>query len=174
NLPKDPRFQTGIGAYPATNGATPAGQTGEDWPYFGGDQGGQRYSPLSQINLDTIKNLEVAWEVNVGRIPANNSVPVKIDDTLYMCNGFSQLFALDAKTGAEKWMFDASEGHGSTCRGVAFHSEPGLTGECAERVIAGTGTAKLVAVDAKTGQLCSTFGDGGMVDLTVGMEDHEG
>jgi quinoprotein glucose dehydrogenase len=175
NLPKDPRFQVGMGTYPAANGAQAAGQTGEDWPHFGGDQGGQRFSPLTQINLDTIKDLEVAWSVDVGRIPANNSVPVKIDDTLYMCNGFSQLFALDAKTGAEKWMFDASEGHGSTCRGVVHHkSASTLGGECAERVIAGTGTAKLVAVDAKTGQLCSTFGEGGYVDLTVGMEDYEG
>ena len=175
NLPKDPRFQAGIGSYPVANGAKAAGQTGEDWPFFGGDQGGQRYSPLNQITLDTVKNLQVAWEVNVGRIPANNSVPLKIEDTIYMCNGYSQLFALDAKTGAEKWMYDASEGHGGTCRGVTFHKEASLTGEvCAERVIAGTGTAKLVAVDTKTGQLCPAFGQNGFVDLTVGMEDHEG
>lgn len=173
-LPQDPRFQTGIGTYPAANGAAPAGQTGADWPYFGGDQGGQKYSPLDQITLDNIDTLEVAWSVDVGRIPANNSTPLKIDDTIYMCNQFSQLFALDAATGAERWMYDASEGHGGTCRGVTFHAEPGLSGACAERIIAGTGTAKLVAVDAGTGQLCADFGEGGMADLSVGMEDHEG
>src|SRR5690606_12567219 len=76
NLPDDPRFQAGIGTYPAANGATPAGQTGADWPHFGGDQGGQRYSPLDQITLANVGNLAVAWEVDVGRIPANNSVPL--------------------------------------------------------------------------------------------------
>jgi quinoprotein glucose dehydrogenase len=174
NLPQDPRFQTGFGAYPEANGAVAAGQTGEDWPYFGGDQGGQKFSPLDQINLENVSELEVAWEVDVGRIPANNSTPLKVGDAIYMCNQFSQIFALDAATGAERWMYDASEGHGGTCRGVVFHAEPGLTGECAERIIAGTGTAKLVAVDATTGQLCSTFANGGMADLAVGMEDHDG
>jgi quinoprotein glucose dehydrogenase len=43
SLPQDPRFQTGFGAYPAEpNGAAARGQTGADWPYFGGDQGGQK------------------------------------------------------------------------------------------------------------------------------------
>lgn len=174
SLPPDPRFQTGIGAFPDANGATPAGQTGENWPYFGGDQGGQKFSPLDQITLDNVSQLEVAWSVDVGRIPANNSTPLKIDDALYVCNGFSQIFALDAETGAERWMYDASEGHGSTCRGVTYHRTPGLAGACAERVISGTGTAKLVALDAKTGQLCQDFGTNGVVDLLAGMHDYEG
>src|SRR5690606_14827547 len=98
-LPQDPRFQTGMGSFPAANGAQAAGQTGENWPFFGGDQGGQRYSPLAEITLANVKNLEPAWTVDVGRIPANNSTPLKIDDALYVCNGYSQLFALDARTG---------------------------------------------------------------------------
>lgn len=173
-LPQDPRFQTGFGAFPATNGAASAGQTGEDWPYFGGDQGGQKYSPLDQITLDNVADLEVAWSVDVGQIPANNSTPIKIGDAIYACNGFSQLFALDAATGTQRWTYDASEGHGSTCRGVTYYKAPGLTGACAERILAGTGSAKLVAVDARTGQLCQDFGTGGMVNLLVGMHDFEG
>lgn len=174
NLPADPRFQTGFGAFPTANGAAPAGQTGADWPYFGGDQGGQKFTPLDQITLDNVKNLEVAWSVDVGRIPANNSTPIKVGDAIYMCNGFSQAFALDAKTGAERWMYDGSEGHGGTCRGVTYYQAPGLTGDCAERVLFGTATAKLIALDAKSGQLCVDFGQGGIVDLLVGMQDHEG
>ncbi|MBK1796248.1 membrane-bound PQQ-dependent dehydrogenase, glucose/quinate/shikimate family [Devosia sp. WQ 349] len=175
NLPQDPRFQTGMGAFPvAANGGAASGQTGEDWPYFGGDQGQQKYSPLDQINLSNVSKLQVAWEMPVGKRPANNAMPIKIDDTIYICNGNSELFSLDARTGAENWTFDASEGHGSTCRGVTYYKAPGLTGECAERIIAGTGSAKLVALDAKTGEACSDFGNAGFVDLLVGMEDHEG
>ena len=172
--PQDPRFQTGFGAYPEANGAAARGQTGENWPYFGGDQGGQKYSPLDEITLDNVDQLEVAWEVDVGQIPANNSTPLKVGDSIYMCNGFSQAFALDAATGAQRWMYDGSEGHGSTCRGVTYYRAPGLTGDCAERIIYGTGTAKLVALDARTGALCADFGVGGIVDLLVGMHDSEG
>ncbi|CAN7155553.1 membrane-bound PQQ-dependent dehydrogenase, glucose/quinate/shikimate family [Devosia sp. LjRoot3] len=175
SLPQDPRFQTGFGAFPAeANGAAALGQTGADWPYFGGDQGGQKYTPLEEITLDNVKNLEVAWSVDVGRIPANNSTPLKIDDSIYMCNGFSQAFALDAATGAERWMYDGSEGHGGTCRGVSYYKVPGMTGACAERVLYGTATAKLIALDARTGELCADFGEGGRVDLLVGMHDYEG
>ncbi|MHA6731590.1 membrane-bound PQQ-dependent dehydrogenase, glucose/quinate/shikimate family [Devosia sp. A369] len=173
-LPQDPRFQTGFGSFPTANGAAPTGQTGEDWPFVGGDQGQQKYTPLDQITTANVANLEVAWEVDVGNIPANNATPIKIDDAIYICNGNSEIFALDAKSGEQRWTFDASEGRGGTCRGVAYYKAPGLSGECAERVMAGTGSGKLVAVDAKTGELCADFGNAGMVDLLVGMEDHEG
>lgn len=174
SLPHDPRFQTGFGPFPAATGATALGQTGADWPYFGGDQGGQKFSPLGDINLDTVKNLELAWEVEVGRRPVSNASPIKIEDTLYTCNNNSEIFAFDAASGEARWHFDASEGRGGTCRGVTYYKAPGLVGACAERIIAGTGAAKLVAVDARSGQLCPAFGEAGWVDLLVGMEDHEG
>src|SRR5690606_6119626 len=40
---------------------------------------------------------------------------------------------------------------------------------CATRIIEGTLDARLVAVDARTGQPCADFGDNGQVDITVGM-----
>lgn len=174
SLPQDPRFQTGFGAFPVANGASPAGQTGDDWPYFGGDQGGQKYTPLDQITLDNVSKLQVAWSVDVGQIPASNATPIKIGDTVYTCNNYSQTFALDAATGEQRWFYDGSDGHGGTCRGVTYYKAPGLTGACAERIIGATGTAKLVALDASTGELCQDFGQGGIVDLLVGMHDYEG
>lgn len=173
NLPKDPRFQTGFGTFPKANGAAAAAQTGADWPHFGGDQGGQKYSPLTQINADTVKNLDVAWSADVGRVPGNNSSPIKIGDSIYMCNGFSQAFALDAKTGATRWTYDGSEGHGGTCRGVTYYQVPNAEGPCSERILFGTATAKLIAVDARTGSACEGFVDKGKADLLVGMQDHK-
>lgn len=174
SLPQDPRFQTGFGPMPAANGGVAAGQTGADWPYFGGDQGGQKYSPLDQITLENVSQLEAAWTVDVGQIPANNSTPLKVGDSIYMCNQFSQAFSLNAATGEQRWMYDGSEGHGGTCRGVVYYQVPGLTGPCAERILYGTSTAKLIALDAGTGELCTAFGDAGRVDLLAGMHDFEG
>jgi quinoprotein glucose dehydrogenase len=175
NLPQDPRFQTGMGAFPvAANGGAASEQTGENWPHVGGDQGHQKYSPLNEINLSNVKNLEVAWMADVGRRPANNATPLKIDDTIYICDGGNNVFSLNASTGEQNWTFDASEGNGSTCRGVAYYQSSTVTGLCEERLITGTGAAKLVALDARTGALCTDFGNNGMVDLLVGMEDYEG
>lgn len=174
NRPKDPRFQTGFGAFPAAAVGSSVPQTGTDWPSFGGDQGGRKYTPLGQITAENVSNLAVAWSVDVGRIPANNSSPIKIGDSIYMCHGFSQAFALDAKTGAERWSYDGSEGTGGTCRGVTYYHVPDMAGACAERIIFGTATAKLIALDAQTGALCAGFGEHGKADLLVGMQDHEG
>lgn len=174
SLPQDPKFQAGIGAFPQANGAVYSGPTGEDWPYFGGDQGSQKFTPLNQITTDNVTQLKLAWSVDVGQIPASNATPIKIGDTIYTCNNFSQTFALDAATGAQRWFYDGSDGHGGTCRGVTYYKAPGLTGACAERIISATATARLVALDAKTGQLCPDFAEGGVLSLLTGMEDAEG
>jgi quinoprotein glucose dehydrogenase len=173
-LPMDPRFQTGMGTFPAANGGTPAGQTGNDWPHFGGDQGGQKYSPLNQITLDNVSQLQVAWTTDVGRVPANNASLIKIDNTIYTCTGRSETYAFNAATGEQLWTYDGSEGHGATCRGVTYFKAPVATTDCPERILSATGAGKLVALDARTGTLCQSFGNGGLVDLLVGMEDHEG
>lgn len=174
SLPVDPRFQTGFGSYPAPNSVSYKGATGQDWPFFGGDRGGQKFTPLDQITPENVDQLEVAWSVDVGYIPASNATPIKIDDTIYTCNNYSQVFALDAKTGEQRWTYDGSNGHGGTCRGVTYYAAPDLSGLCSSRVVTSTATATLVALDAKTGALCPDFGEDGIVDLLAGMQDADG
>nr|WP_314256794.1 membrane-bound PQQ-dependent dehydrogenase, glucose/quinate/shikimate family [uncultured Devosia sp.] len=174
NVPEDPIYQAGTATFPQSKVAY-AGTTGEDWPYFGGDQGGGRYSPLGQITPENVGQLEVAWTAKIGEVPFANATPIKIGETVFMCNNSNQIFANNAQTGEALWWFDASEDDfGGTCRGVAYYEDPTRTsGECATRIITGTATAKLVALDAQTGALCADFGDGGRVDLTKGLGDHE-
>jgi len=43
--------------------------SGDDWPYYGHDAGGMRYSPLAQINRENVASLKVAWTFHVGDIP---------------------------------------------------------------------------------------------------------
>src|SRR5690606_26999970 len=96
-------------------------------------------------------------------------------DTIYTCNSHNEVFALDAATGRQRWSFDASMGSGDRCRGVSFYAVPnGGGGVCSTRILTGSNAAKLIALDAQTGQPCSDFGEAGVVDLLVGMGDANG
>ena len=79
-----------------------------DWPHFGGDLGGLRYSPLAGIERDNVDELEIAWEHHSGDFSDGSdggsytslsATPIVVDDTLYYCTGFHRVFALDPETG---------------------------------------------------------------------------
>ncbi|MBD8064509.1 membrane-bound PQQ-dependent dehydrogenase, glucose/quinate/shikimate family [Devosia sp. PTR5] len=157
---------------------------GEDWPAYGGSESAQRYSPLDQINTDNVASLEQVWSFHTGDLPSDESegkyspenTPLKIGDTLYVCSPMNQIIALDAATGLEAWRYDPKVSpdaipYGATCKGLAYHAQPDLDpGQlCATRLIMGTLDARLIAVDAATGQLCPDFGSGGQVNLEEGL-----
>lgn len=103
------------------------------WPAYGRDQEGTRYSPLRQITPENVKNLQVAWIFRTGDMKGPNDpveitnevTPIKIGDMLYLCSPHQILFALDAATGRLDWKFDPklkadpSFQH-VTCRGVSY------------------------------------------------------
>ncbi len=105
-----------------------------DWPAYGRTQAGQRYSPLTQINDQNVKDLEVAWTYRTGDFKTENDsaettnqvTPIKIGDNMYMCTTHQWLIALDPATGQQKWKFDPklvsddSFQH-LTCRGVMYY-----------------------------------------------------
>ena len=141
---------------------------GADWPAYGGTYNAQRYSPLDQINRENVRRLERAWTFRTGDMPEERwgaeTTPLKIGDTLYLCTGRSKLIAIDAATGAERWrhdpkVADASIPYTAACRGVAYYAAPNTdpAGACATRIIAGTLDARLIAVDARTGDAVFGF-----------------
>ena len=158
-----------------------------DWPEYGGDKGGLRWSPLDQITPANVDRLEIAWVHHHGDIapPSEeesrtsfNVTPLMIGDTLYFCTGKNRVFALDAETGEERWVFDPVQQtrkldgpYPRTCRGIAHWMDAGEdAGEiCRERVFTGTVDGELIAVDARSGQPCPEFGSGGRVDLREGL-----
>jgi quinoprotein glucose dehydrogenase len=86
-----------------------------DWPAWGGDAGGLKWSPLTQIDTDNVKDLRVAWvyhhhDISDGKHGITrtsfNATPIVLHDTLYFCTGFNRVIALDPETGREKWTFD--------------------------------------------------------------------
>lgn len=157
------------------------------WPTYGGDPGGTRYSPLTQITPENVTELEIAWTFHTRDYPGGGRVEVEKTafqatpiharigerDTLYFCSPLGRAFAIDAQTGEERWIFDAEpsfEGWTNTCRGVAlWHGPPGGAGRCNDRIFMGTPDGRLVAVDASSGLACSDFGRGGELDLHDGL-----
>ena len=94
--------------------AVPPGGPVADWPAYGQDQGGSRYSPLTQINKDNVNHLRVAWTYRTGDVSdgtdasrgtkaagpsAFEATPILVDGTLYLCTPFNSVIALDPETG---------------------------------------------------------------------------
>src|SRR5690606_14732015 len=153
-------------------------QIGADWPAYAGAYAARRYSPLGQITPENVEGLERAWVYRTGDTPEEDygaeTTPIKVGDTLYLCSSRNILIALDAATGREIWRHDPQVSNDyipytAACRGVAYHETPAAADGCAARIIEGTLDARLIAVDARTGQRCSGFGQNGEVDITVGM-----
>ena len=155
-----------------------------DWPAYGRNQEGQRWSPLTQINDKNVSQLKEAWVFRTGDVRresdpgeiTNEVTPIKVGDTLYLCTAHQLLFALDAASGKEKWRFDPqlktdpSFQH-VTCRGVSYHearaeSAPAdAVADCPRRILLPVNDGRLFAINAETGRPCETFANKGLLDL---------
>ena len=152
-----------------------------NWPVYGGDAGAQKYSPLTQINRDTVATLELAWSWKTGEQPlqefgttpgAFQNTPLMIDGVLYVSTPYNRLVALDAASGRQRWAFDPrayedgqpASGQGFVHRGVAAWRDGH-----ALRLFLNT-RHRLLAIDAESGQLIPSFGEGGSVDLSASLQ----
>lgn len=159
---------------------TPGSAMQGEWLHYGNVAGGNRYSPLAQINAGNVGALARNWTFSLGKEPSGESAPfeatpLKVGDRLYVCTGYNDIIALDAETGKQVWRFRAhtnAEGiFGQTCRGVTYYQLPAVPAgaPCAERLYTATIDSRLLAVDAATGRLCEGFGNRGAVDLHTGL-----
>ncbi|NSZ60343.1 glucose/quinate/shikimate family membrane-bound PQQ-dependent dehydrogenase [Agrobacterium tumefaciens] len=168
-------------ATPAYGGNVPEG----DWHQYGRTPYGQRYSPLTQVNVENVSQLKEAWRYQTGDVKLPDDVgettyqvtPLKIGNTLYICTPHNWAIAIDAATGKEKWKYDPNVGlnpdrQHQTCRGVSYYAEPNAAEgtACAQRVYLPTSDARLIALDAATGQVCTSFADQGVLHLEQGMK----
>ncbi len=155
-------------------------KVGADWPFWGGDAEATRYSPLDQITPQNVGGLERAFVYHTGDLPEGTAegkyspeiTPLKVGDDILMCSAMNVLISVDAASGQENWRYDPGVPneaipYGATCRGVSVWTDPEAAADdiCATRLIEGTLDAKLIALDAKTGDPCEEFGENGMVDL---------
>lgn len=157
----------------------------ENWRDYGRTLLGQRYSPLDQIDTSNVANLKVAWQYQTGDVKLPEDVgettyqvtPLKIGDTLYLCTPHSWAIALDATSGEEKWKFDPGAGlnpdrQHQTCRGVTYWADPqAAPGQpCEARIFLPTSDARIIALDAANGEVCTGFADQGELHMEAGMQ----
>jgi quinoprotein glucose dehydrogenase len=150
-----------------------------DWPTYGHDSGGQRFSPLTSINRSNVKSLKVAWTFRTGDAYAPpggskptqfEATPIYVDGALFLGTPLGRIIALDPVTGTQRWSYDPhidkDKGYGDFAnRGVSTWKSPS-----GQRLIyIATIDARLIAVDAATGKPSRSFGDNGVVDLRHGL-----
>ncbi len=153
-----------------------------DWRCYGNDAGGQRWADIDQVTPENVEQLTVAWSFNTGELAryrnrnylmeraAFEATPLVIGATMYFPTPSNQVFALDARTGQQKWHFDPkvdlfrSEFSEMTCRGVSYWSDGNRA-----RILMGTIDGRLFSIDAHSGKVDEAFGKGGYVDLKLGV-----
>ncbi|MGH7540222.1 MAG: PQQ-binding-like beta-propeller repeat protein, partial [Gemmatimonadota bacterium] len=158
-----------------------------DWPYYGGDPGGAKYSPLAEIERTNVDRLRLAWTWDTGEEPipparspiagrqvrpgAFETTPLVIGDTMYVVTPYNRVVALDAGTGAEIWSYDPRAWEwGNLARGCRFcHRGVAQWSDGRERRIFLATRWKLIALDAATGRPVPGFGAAGEVDLGAGL-----
>lgn len=178
---------------PDSQGAEQAGEReaapARQWPAYGGDAGGTRYAPLAQIHTGNVDRLAVAWTYRSGELAEGSPVagkltfeatPIFHDGVLYLSTAFGEVIALDAASGEERWRHDPGVDRAPSyselaSRGVSLWLDPkaGEDKRCRARIFAGTIDARLIALDAYSGEPCRDFGEGGQVDLAAGHSAYE-
>lgn len=167
----------------------------KNWLNYGNTPEGTRFAALDDITPDNVSKLKVAWTYHTGDVAISphgfgaedQEAPLQVGNVLYVCTPHNNVIALEADTGKQIWKHEVnSEVKGwLRCRGLGYAdlTQPDLlnelgdtakalqtsTAKCKQRIYDNTTDARLIALDAKTGEVCTDFGDAGTVDLKSGM-----
>ena len=125
---------------------------GDEWLTYGGTYDEQRHSTLTQVSKETVGDLGVAWTYDLATNRGVESTPIVVDGVMYVTSAWSIVYALDAQTGEELWVYDPevdkSVGVNACCdvvnRGVAVYDG---------KIYVGVIDGRLEALDAKTGEI---------------------
>ena len=149
-----------------------------EWTHYSGNAASHKYSPLDQINKDNVGKLQIAWrwaspdnavvEANPTARPGGYAdTPLMVKGVLYTVTSLGQIAAINPATGQSIWVLDPGNWKtgrpgnlGYVHRGITFWSDGKI-----DRLLLGTHDAYLISVDAKTGTIDKSFGEGGRIDL---------
>ena len=143
-----------------------------DWPTYGHDPGGNRYSPLIQITPQNVTQLQRAWTYHMnprgdgspGIGGSSETTPLVVGGILYITTAFKRIVALVPETGKELWSFNVPDGNPSR-RGLEYWAGDK---QVPAQIFFGTDTGKLYSLNALTGKLSPGFAREGVLDLKPG------
>jgi glucose dehydrogenase len=149
-----------------------------NWPHYGRDEGGQRYSPLAQINTKNVGKLKLAWQYGIDAKAANltgaqrviaptEAVPIVIGNVLFTPTTKHSVVALQADTGQEIWKYELGSA-GAPLRGVTFWAGDA---QSPPQIFVGTSDGRLIALNALNGKPVPGFGNEGALNLRVGVTE---
>jgi len=126
-------------------------KTTKDWLSYGLDYSETRYSKLSQINTESVKNLGLKWTYNLESLRGVEATPLIVDGIMYVSASWSVVHAIDVRTGKQIWTYDPevprTGGYKGCCdvvnRGVALYKG---------KIFVGSYDGRLVAIDAAIGK----------------------
>jgi quinohemoprotein ethanol dehydrogenase len=136
----------------------------EEWLTYGRDHAGTHFSPVDQINVGNVDQLGLAWSYDLGAYPGQlEGTPLVANGTLYGTLTWSVVYAVDARTGEEKWRWDPlipQQQYVTDSRGIRHRRGPSLCCGPVNRGVAlyegkvyvGLLDGRLVALDADTGE----------------------
>ncbi|MFC0684884.1 PQQ-dependent dehydrogenase, methanol/ethanol family [Novosphingobium clariflavum] len=127
----------------------------DEWPSWGRTPGETHYSPLDEINTDTVGSLKLAWHYDL-EPGYTASTPLMAEGKVFLTSGHSHIRALDAVTGRQLWEYDAGTRDRATSalqmswgnKGIAYDAGPDHQG----RVFLVTTDGYVIALDAGTGK----------------------
>ena len=160
---------------------------GGDWPNYGRTPGGDRHSPLTQIDRGNVGKLALAWQyktgeagIQTGQPTALEATPLVIDGRMFFSTPLGKVIALDPVTGKQLWARDLQvkreRGFGDwVSRGVSYWTDSKVVHPkpCDRRLVVATIDARLVEIDPLLGEFCLSFGPGGVVDLVPGLRNKQ-
>src|ERR1700676_1742000 len=152
-----------IGAAPSS-GKTAHKKTTVDWPVYGGTSENNHFSSLTQINRKNVKRLRIAWTFDTEESGGLQTSPIVIDGVLYGLTPTQKVFALNAATGKLLWKFDSGIRGTQPDRGLAYWSDGHSS-----RILVGVMNF-VYALDAVTGNVISSFGKAGRIDLRDNLD----
>ncbi|MEI9970883.1 MAG: PQQ-binding-like beta-propeller repeat protein [Ignavibacteriota bacterium] len=165
----------------------------KEWPTYGHDPGGMRFSPLTEIKPGNVDRLKVAWVYHMrpegyaaparagggyaeeggagagrGRgggtgFAPSENTPLVIDGVMYMTTPYARVVAIDPTSGKEVWNFHLPTGSPAT-RGLEYWTGDAQT---SPQIVFGSSDGKLYSLDAKTGKPNNAFGDNGIVNMNT-------
>lgn len=148
------------------------------WQVYGGSKENNHYSAIGQIDTANVNQLKVAWVFKSGDADTVNHTqiqcsPIVVNGVMYGTTPQLKLFAINAATGKQQWIFNPSgfltgskklSFNQNNCRGVTYWTD----GKNDSRIFYASGSY-LNCINAATGKMITSFGDTGRINLHKGL-----